>query len=59
VESSFYSNQRKLQQEEKDFEDLRLRFNMPAALCSYCLGEIRIGSKFQMGNTRRMDFNEE
>lgn len=32
----------------------RLRFSMPAALCSYCLGETRIGRDFQMGNTRRM-----
>ncbi|MCB1183231.1 hypothetical protein KDM41_07345 [bacterium] len=33
----------------------RLRFSMPAALCSYCLGETRIGSDFQMGNVRKMD----
>ncbi|MEL7568770.1 MAG: hypothetical protein AAGU32_06430, partial [Bacillota bacterium] len=34
----------------------RLRFSMPAALCSYCLGETRIGRDFQLGNTRRMIF---
>jgi hypothetical protein len=28
---------------------------MPAALCSYCLGETRIGASFQMGNVRKMD----
>jgi len=32
-----------------------LRFPMPSALCSYCLGETRIGDKFQMGNVRKMD----
>lgn len=33
-----------------------LRFSMPAALCSYCLGETRIGDDFQVGNLRKMDF---
>ncbi len=33
----------------------QLRFSMPSALCSYCLGETRIGEKFQMGNVRKMD----
>jgi len=32
-----------------------LRFPMPSALCSYCLGETRIGEKYQMGNVRKMD----
>ncbi len=32
-----------------------LRFPMPSALCSYCLGETRIGDEFQMGNVRKMD----
>lgn len=32
-----------------------LRFSMPSALCSYCLGEKRIGAKYQMGNVRKMD----
>lgn len=35
-------------------EHMSLRFNMPAALCSYCLGETQIGSEFLMGNARRM-----
>ncbi|MCA1928021.1 MAG: hypothetical protein LDL09_06330 [Calditerrivibrio sp.] len=34
----------------------QLRFSMPAALCSYCLGETRIGESYQMGNVRKMDF---
>lgn len=33
----------------------KLRFPMPSALCSYCLGETRIGEKYQMGNVRKMD----
>lgn len=32
----------------------RLRFTMPAALCSYCLGETRIGSAHQVGNLKKM-----
>ncbi len=32
-----------------------LRFSMPAALCSYCLGETRIGEEHQTGNVRKMD----
>ncbi|NOY24232.1 MAG: hypothetical protein GXO70_12090, partial [Acidobacteria bacterium] len=38
---------------------LRLRFSMPAALCSYCLGETRIGESYQMGNVRRMDIADD
>lgn len=37
-------------------EGMRLRFSMPAALCSYCLGETRIGQDCQIGNVRTMDF---
>ncbi len=33
----------------------KLRFSMPSALCSYCLGETRIGETYQMGNVRKMD----
>ena len=31
-----------------------LRFSMPAALCSYCLGETRIGEDYQVGNSRKI-----
>ena len=31
-----------------------LRFSMPAALCSYCLGETKIGKNYQMGNVRKI-----
>jgi len=37
-------------------EETRLRFTMPAALCSYCLGETRIGKDYQTGNLRKMEF---
>jgi Ni2+-binding GTPase involved in maturation of urease and hydrogenase len=39
-----------------DLEGSLLRFSMPAALCSYCLGQRKIGSDFQMGNVKKMDF---
>ncbi len=34
-----------------------LRFPMPSALCSYCLGETRIGEEYQMGNVRKINLN--
>lgn len=33
----------------------QLRFVMPTALCSYCLGEKRIGEEYQKGNIRKMN----
>lgn len=36
----------------------RLRFSMPAALCTYCLGETKIGSEYQVGNLKKIDFNK-
>ncbi len=35
-----------------------LRFSMPSALCSYCLGERRIGADYQMGNIRKMNLGD-
>jgi len=35
-----------------------LRHDMPAAVCSYCEGETRIGADFQMGNIIKMDVQE-
>jgi Ni2+-binding GTPase involved in maturation of urease and hydrogenase len=32
-----------------------LRFSMPAALCSYCLGETKIGKDFQTGNVKKIN----
>jgi Ni2+-binding GTPase involved in maturation of urease and hydrogenase len=36
--------------------DMRLRFAMPAAVCSYCLSETRIGVRYQKGNVKKADF---
>lgn len=36
-------------------QGMRLRFPMPSALCSYCLGETRIGEAFQMGNIKKIN----
>ncbi len=47
-----------LYEKEMDIETVqgkKLRFPMPSALCSYCLGETRIGEKYQMGNVRKMN----
>ncbi len=44
--------------ETKEHETLKgrkLRFSMPSALCSYCLGETRIGEEYQMGNVRKIE----
>ena len=37
----------------------QLKYPMPAALCSYCLGETRIGEEYQMGNVRKMKIGED
>lgn len=42
-------------QQVDSVQGMQLRFPMPAALCSYCLGETRIGEAFQMGNVKKMD----
>lgn len=35
-----------------------LRYPMPSAVCSYCNGETVIGSRYQMGNVKKIDFQE-
>lgn len=37
----------------------KLRFSMPSAMCSYCLGETRIGSEHQLGNVRKIELGDE
>lgn len=37
--------------------DMKLRFPMPAAICSYCLSERRIGSRYQKGNVKKASFS--
>ncbi|PRR80003.1 ATP-binding cassette domain-containing protein [Clostridium vincentii] len=47
--------------EAKSIENLegkKLRFTMPSALCSYCLGETIIGDDYQTGNTKKIDFQK-
>lgn len=46
------------EQEIKTLKGKKLRFSMPSALCSYCLGETRIGEEHQMGNVRKMDLGD-
>lgn len=41
----------------ENVENLLLRFTMPAALCSYCLGERKVGYDYQIGNTKSIDHN--
>ncbi len=36
----------------------KLRYPMPAALCSYCLGETRIGKQYQMGNVSKIKMSD-
>ncbi|MCR5210866.1 MAG: hypothetical protein K6C99_11700 [Lachnospiraceae bacterium] len=35
-------------------EEQTLRFPMPMALCSYCLGETKIGEEYQIGNVKKI-----
>lgn len=51
-----------LMEEKKQIDTvkgMKLRFPMPSALCSYCLGETRIGEQYQMGNVRKMNLEQE
>jgi len=40
--------------ETETLDGKRLRFPIPAAICSYCLGETRIGDEYQRGNIKKM-----
>ncbi len=42
-------------QDIRSVQGMLLRFPMPSALCSYCLGETRIGEAFQMGNIKKIN----
>ena len=37
-------------------EESRLRHPLPTAICSYCMGEKRLGNKYQQGVVYKMDF---
>ena len=38
----------------ENLEGLKLRYSMPASICSYCTGETRIGRRFQSGNVEKL-----
>ncbi len=40
--------------DREGLDGAELRFSTPSALCSYCLGEKRLGEEFRMGNVRRL-----
>ena len=42
----------------KSVQGMKLRFAMPSAMCSYCLGETRIGEDYQLGNTKKMQWED-
>lgn len=41
------------------FENDILRHTMPGGVCSYCVGETRVGSAFQQGGVGKIQFKEE
>ncbi|MFW5974630.1 MAG: GTP-binding protein, partial [Bacteroidota bacterium] len=47
------------QEQVMSLKGKKLRYPMPSALCSYCLGETRIGESYQMGNVRKIKLDEE
>ena len=44
------------EQNIESVQGMKLRFPMPSAMCSYCLGETRIGESYQLGNTKKMNW---
>ncbi|MFR6375349.1 MAG: hypothetical protein ACLUN5_02130 [Oscillospiraceae bacterium] len=42
----------------EDYEGDILRHSMPSGVCSYCVGEQRIGSAYQQGVVGKIDFEE-
>lgn len=39
-------------------ENRRLRFPMPSAVCSYCVGETQLGEQYQRGNLKKIHFRD-
>ncbi len=39
-------------------KDMKLKFTTPAAVCSYCTGETKIGDLYQMGMMKKMEFTK-
>lgn len=44
--------------ETEALEGRRLRFSVPSAVCSYCVGETAIGDEHQRGHARKMSFED-
>lgn len=42
----------------ENYENDLLRHTMPSGVCSYCIGECRVGSAFQQGVVGKIDFKE-
>lgn len=42
----------------ESLQGMRLRHDMPSAVCSYCEGETRLGADYQMGNIIKLDIEE-
>ena len=50
-----------LYDDEENVETVKgkeLRFSMPSAMCSYCLGERRIGDEHQLGNVKKIELGD-
>ena len=50
-----------LYDKEENIETVKgkeLRFSMPSAMCSYCLGERRIGDEHQLGNVKKIELGD-
>lgn len=43
---------------KETLEGEELRFPMPSAICSYCLGETKIGKNYQMGNIKKIELGD-
>ena len=44
---------------EEKIAGARLRYPMPTAICSYCMGETRVGNQYQHGVVHKMDFKRQ
>ncbi|MEM5818575.1 MAG: cobalamin biosynthesis protein P47K, partial [Desulfitobacterium hafniense] len=45
-------------EDRSEFENDRLRHTMPSGVCSYCVGEQRVGSAYQQGVVGKINFKE-
>ena len=45
------------QPEQQDLTEDSLRGAMPSGVCSYCVGETRVGSAYQQGVVGKIDFH--